>query len=99
MPEAQEPTAGTLPDEYKRCFHCGYDLTGTIDAGERACPECGRSFTIDDLWKHGSNPRGMPKSLPPEEPRISGKVLVIITAVILGLIFIAWIIAVITIRE
>jgi hypothetical protein len=28
------------------CFRCGYDLTGTIEAGREECPECGAVFDV-----------------------------------------------------
>ncbi len=31
------------------CPDCGYDLVGSVHAGGRVCPECGCSFTIQDL--------------------------------------------------
>jgi hypothetical protein len=31
------------------CLTCGYDLTGTVTAGKRACPECGRAILADQV--------------------------------------------------
>jgi len=32
---------------WKRCWHCGYDLTGV--AADGVCPECGNAYTREDL--------------------------------------------------
>jgi hypothetical protein len=29
------------------CMHCGYAMKGLFDA---RCPECGASYTLDELW-------------------------------------------------
>ncbi len=31
------------------CPGCGYDLSGTLEAPEQRCPECGRAWTIEEL--------------------------------------------------
>ena len=31
------------------CPGCGYDLSGTLEAPEQRCPECGRVWTIEEL--------------------------------------------------
>jgi hypothetical protein len=36
------------PWDGKRCMQCGYDLRGTVAAGNQQCPECGWAFGADD---------------------------------------------------
>lgn len=31
------------------CPGCGYDLSGTLEAPEQRCPECGRAWTVEEL--------------------------------------------------
>lgn len=31
------------------CPGCGYDLSGTLEAPQQRCPECGRAWTVDEL--------------------------------------------------
>lgn len=65
------------------CPVCGYDLRGTVEAGEKACPECGWEFTAADLALLGpSDLKGEPKSLKSAESRMSGPLLLIILAII-----------------
>jgi hypothetical protein len=38
----------------RMCLGCGYDLTGTMAAGLRVCPECGRTAEAESLARAGS---------------------------------------------
>jgi hypothetical protein len=58
----------------RKCPRCGYDLTGSIDAGVSRCPECALEITLQELWMmHCSDPQGRPNSLSPNELRVEGK--------------------------
>jgi hypothetical protein len=73
------PGSDHLPPFARACPDCGYDLTGSIDAGRDRCPECGMSFTIDELLMvHLSNGEGEPRSISPHEWTIRGSRLFLI---------------------
>ncbi|MCC6952159.1 MAG: hypothetical protein IT433_12040 [Phycisphaerales bacterium] len=56
---------------WKRCWHCGYDLTGA--AADGLCPECGNAYTRENLaakWRllaHKQAPKSTPGA-PPTSP-------------------------------
>ena len=57
------------------CPACSYDLAAIAGGSGATCPECGRSFTRDELdrvWR-GEIRGAQPRSLPPHEPRIGGR--------------------------
>jgi hypothetical protein len=39
----------TKPPRHPLCPGCGYDLSATVDAGHRICPECGCAFELHEL--------------------------------------------------
>lgn len=66
--------ATLIPREAQRCPICGFDLSGSIAAGQPRCPECGFAFTLGELRAMNvSDPEGEPASLSPHETRISGQ--------------------------
>lgn len=65
------------------CPMCGYDLSATVAAGLHTCPECGWTFSDEEIALLGpSNPEGAPRSLRPQERRIGGPALLIILAIV-----------------
>ena len=84
------PHSERLPPFVRLCPDCGYDLTGSIDAGRSQCPECGAPFTVDELLMvHLSNADGAPRSISPHEWTIRGPLLfLILGAMMVGLLMI-----------
>jgi hypothetical protein len=72
------------------CPACSYGLSAIADDAGATCPECGRSFTRDELdrvWR-GEVPGAAPRSLPPREPRVGGRRMVAVIFILM-LLFVA----------